>query len=183
MSGRTASGRDDLLLKPCLDRLRAIDKIEPDDGHLLAALRDQSWVVHAVVNSGGSPAVQSAAKLLLSLIQSETPAENHVRRALRSLLSSWQSVHSKRLKSRKASIKWAALSSAAATFSTTFAILLGQEGLVHLLLNSKQAAQAAQEPAKYVQYDQPRFYLSIIHVLVITLFLLLKKSPWTLRNP
>ena len=183
--------KEDWSLRGYMNRLRSLERSEPGAEDLLAALNEQIWIVHAIVNTGGSPAVQSMARRLLLLIEGASNKAEHTKRAVASLLSTWQEEQEIAHAGNKKAYKWAAWSSASAMVSTIFAILLGREGIIPAIQKGVQSSGTGAHPVAsasggVVAYSQSDFSIAVLHVLVIGLFLLLRftnlNSPRTLEE-
>lgn len=168
------------LLKSYVERLRSIERSEPEDDDFLTALRDQIWVIQAIVNTGGNPAVQSIAKRLLGMVDGVNHKDGGrlARRTTTNLLSTWREEQETLHADDSRNFKWAAWSSVSASLSAIFAILLGREGLIPMIQSLTRANVKATThgpaPTIFVEYNPSDFSIAILHVLVIGLFLLVR---------
>jgi hypothetical protein len=159
-----------------IDRVAILESAVTDNDALKRELGRQSWALQAVLDAENEPAIRATAQRLLNLVQHEDSSATEIREACKSFVKECADVRATaRSKSREVE-RLTALSAGAGLLGTIVAILFGKQGLIPFFESLRPSNPHVAAPD--LRFDKFDLYLAILHTLMISLFLVLRFSPF-----
>ena len=159
-------------------RIQALESGNMDDKEFKVQMCHQMWIVQSLQELSTDPKVRTATETLLSMLRNDHASPPAIRVACKEMLATFN-IAAVETRETKTIIWWTSLTAIA---STLFAILIGNQGLIPFLKSMQgQTAPSGVAPSpndQFTSYDSVFFIISLLHVFAISLFLILRFTPF-----